>query len=113
MYYLYILKLNNMATKTFKIGEYCTGGIITVTTTGKIIKIENKEWDFSTGSRRSSDQSNAKVLSTGTIDNNPHDQVYRKVYEYLVALTTSYYADEIIKWIESKVGRLNRGFGGW
>jgi len=100
-------------TKTWKIGEYAVGGIITVNIIGKMIQIVNKEWDFSTGSRRSSDQSNAKVLSTGTIINesNPLNEknVYREVYEYLSSLTTHAYAEKIIEWIESKCGKLKTG----
>lgn len=95
-------------TKTWKIGEYAVGGIISVTITGKLIQIENKEWDYSAGSRRSSNQSNAKVLSTGTITNEEYDDVYWKVYKYLSDLTTSYYASTIIEWIESKIGKLYR-----
>jgi hypothetical protein len=57
-----------MATKTFKIGEYAKGGIITVEITGKVIVVIGKEWDFSTGSRRSSDQSNAKEFTRGSCE---------------------------------------------
>ena len=49
-----------MKTKTFKIGEYCKGGIITVEIRGKKIAIIGKEWDHSKGTRRSSDQKGAK-----------------------------------------------------
>lgn len=99
-------------TKTWKLGENATGGVITVNITGKVIQIQNREWDYSKGSRRSSDQSKAAVLDTGTILNDPtesNENVYRKVYEYLVNITTSYYSEEIIKWIESKMGKLNTG----
>lgn len=91
-----------MATKTFKIGEYCKGGIIEVQITGKIITIIGKEWDYSTGSRKSSDQSNAKEWTRGTVESTD-ENVVRKLNEFLNDLTTSYYTDQIIKWIESKV----------
>lgn len=90
-----------MATKTFKIGEYCKGGIITATVTGKIIQVQQKEWDFSTGSRRSSDQSNAKIICTGTVESTD-PQVYRKLYQLLSDWTTSYYAEKVIEWIQTK-----------
>ena len=89
-------------TKTWKIGEYAQGGIITVEITGKIIAVIGKEWDFSTGRRRSSDQSNAKEFTRGTIDATDHTG-YVKLYTFLGELTTHYYADTIIKWIETKV----------
>ena len=56
-----------MATKTFKIGEYCKGGIITVEIKGKVISVIGKEWDYSKGSRKSSNQSNAKEWCRGTV----------------------------------------------
>ena len=36
-----------MATKTWKLGEICKGGIITVETKGNIVTIIGKEWDYS------------------------------------------------------------------
>jgi len=91
-----------MATKTFKIGEYAKGGIITIEITGKIITIIGKEWDYSTGSRRSSNQNNAKEFTRGTVEATD-DNVRRKLADFLCDLTTSYYADQITKWIETKV----------
>jgi hypothetical protein len=38
-----------MATKTWKIGEYAKGGIITVEARGKKVTVIGKEWDFTTG----------------------------------------------------------------
>lgn len=93
------------ATKTWKIGEYCKGGIISVEITGKVIHIIGKEWDTSTGYNKSSNQSNAKewtrltIMLTATYLS---EDAYYKCSDFLNDLTTSYYADEIIKWIESK-----------
>lgn len=89
-------------TKTFKIGEYCKGGIITVEITGKVIIIIGKEWDHSTGSRRSSDQSNAKEFTRGTTDTSD-PQADRKIIEFLTNLTTSYHTEIIMGWIRKKV----------
>jgi hypothetical protein len=97
-----------MATKTFKIGEYSKGGIITVETSNNKVTIISKEWDYSKGSTRGSDQSNAKewnrieVLASSS-------NAYRELSNYLIEDTTSYYADEILKWIETKV-KLNQDF---
>jgi hypothetical protein len=91
-----------MATKTFKIGEYAKGGIITVEIHGKVIIVIGKEWDCSTGYRRSSDQSKAKEFTRATAEATDPD-VRRKLEEFLNDLTTSYYTGQIMEWIESKV----------
>lgn len=91
-----------MKTKTFKIGEVCQGGIITVEIHGKVIIVIGKEWDYSQGTRKSSNQSNAKEFTRGTVDTTDTD-VERKLYMFLTDLTTSYWADQIIGWIKTKV----------
>lgn len=90
-----------MATKTWKIGEYAKGGVITVEITGKVISIIGKDWDTSTGFKKSSNQSNAKEFTRGTVSADD-SEAYRKMYFFLSDLTTHYYADTILKWIESK-----------
>lgn len=97
------------ATKTWKIGEYCQGGIITVEITGKVIAIIGKEWDTSAGYKKSSDQSNAKEFTRGTVTADDRE-AYRKMYDFLSDLTTHYYADTILKWIETKVKLENNSF---
>jgi len=91
-----------IAKKTFKIGEYAKGGVISVIVNAKNITIIGKDWDFSTGSRKSSDQSNAKEFTRANFDANLNDS-YRNALDFLCDLTTSYYADTIMKWIETKV----------
>ena len=91
-----------MANKTWKIGECAQGGIITVETKGKVIHVIGKEWDFSKGSNRGSDQSGAKEFTRRTVLSTDSDS-YRKLYDFLSDLSTHYYADTIIKWIETKV----------
>ncbi len=95
-----------MATKTWKLGEVCQGGIITVETKGNNVTIIGKEWDFSKGSNRGSDQSKAKEFCRleDDVEINGAD---RRLVEFLQDLSTSYWADEIMKWIESKT-KLNR-----
>ena len=90
------------ATKTWKIGEYAKGGVITVEITGKLIVIIGKEWDTSTGYNKKSNQSNAKEFTRGTITADDRE-AYRKMYDFLSDLTTHYYADTILKWIQTKV----------
>ena len=92
----------HMKTKTFKIGEYCLGGIITIEIKGKVISVIGKAWDYSKGSNKGSNQSGAKEFTRGTILANDYD-AYSKLSAFLNHLTTSYYSDEIIKWIEENV----------
>jgi hypothetical protein len=86
-----------MATKTWKIGEYCKGGIITVETKGKVISIIAKDWDTSAGYTKKSNQSNAKEFDR--TDSNAEG----KMIDFLKDLTTHYYADEVMSWIKTKV----------
>ena len=91
-----------MAKKTFKIGEYCKGGIITVEITGKTIDVIGKEWDHSQGSRKGSNQSNAKEFTRLSIhaDNVDMEQAFTI---YLNDLTTHYYAEQVLDWIKEKI----------
>ena len=100
-----------MATKTFKIGESCRGGVITVEITGKVIVVIGKEWDYSKGTRRSSDQSNAKEFTRGTAVATDRD-VERKLDNFLCDLTTSYYTSVILDWIKTKT-KFQAEFGGY
>jgi hypothetical protein len=91
-----------MATKTFKIGEYCKGGVITVEVTANKVAVIAKEWDTSAGDSKSSNQSKAKEwnrLEVSTTDSDARS----KIDWFLFDLTTAYYADKVMKWIESKV----------
>jgi major membrane immunogen (membrane-anchored lipoprotein) len=88
--------------KTFKIGEYAKGGVITVEIKGKIVTVIGKDWDMSKGTMKSSDQSNAKEFTRIACDHTLNHS-YREVLDFLCDLTTSYYADQIMKWIESKI----------
>lgn len=91
-----------MHTKTFKIGERCQGGVITVEITGQVIDVIGKEWDTSAGYTRKSSQSNAKEFTRGTVEANDTN-AYRKLDNFLNDLTTSYHAGKVMEWIESKV----------
>lgn len=90
------------ATKTWKIGERAKGGVITVEINGKIVSIIGKEWDTSKGYSKASNQSNAKEFTRGTLDSTERDSHW-KIDSFLCDLTSSYFADTITKWIETKV----------
>jgi hypothetical protein len=91
-----------MATKTFKIGEYCKGGVITIETTKTQVKVIAKEWDTSTGYNKNSDQSGAKEWNRLEI-NLSESNAERKIDDFLNDLTTSYYSDVVLDWIKTKV----------
>jgi hypothetical protein len=79
-----------MATKTWKLGEVCRGGIITIETTKTQVKVIAKEWV-------SSKEWNRLEVNLSEKDSRS------KVEWFLFDLTTSYWGDEILKWIETKV----------
>jgi hypothetical protein len=95
-----------MANKTFKIGEYAKGGIIQVVTTKNKVTIIGKEWDFSSGSSKSSDQSKAKEFTRLEVNYDLEtpwnlNKQLSQLEDFLSDLTTYYYTDEIMKWIKS------------
>ena len=90
-----------MASKTWKLGEVCKGGVITVEATAKQVTVIAKEWDFSQGSSKGSNQSKAKEwnrLEVSTSDSNAES----KLDWFLFDLTTSYHAGKIMDWIKTK-----------
>ena len=90
------------STKTWKIGDYAKGGVITVEITGKVIAIIGKEWDTSNGFSIRSNQSNAKEFTRETVASDDKE-AYNKIYDSLSELTTDCYTNTILKWIETKV----------
>jgi hypothetical protein len=101
------------ATKTWKIGESMQGGVLTVEINGDKIDIIAKQWDFSKGSNKSSDQSKAKEFDRETY-NATDNNVERQMMDFLEDLTTHYYASEVVSWIKSKVTlEVNSGWYGW
>lgn len=89
-----------MKTKTFKISERCEGGIITIEIQKGAIAVIGKNWDFSKGSRKSSDQSGAKEFRRDTFST--LDPSYRnKVQSALLDLTDFYHTDQIMKWVQA------------
>ena len=98
-----------MITKTFKIGEYAKGGVITVEVNGTRIDVIGKEWDMSKGTSKGSDQSKAKEFTRETVDA-LDSSAYRKLYFFLSDLTTHYYSELVIDWIVSKTN-IKKSFG--
>jgi hypothetical protein len=90
------------ATKTFKIGEYCKGGIIQVQIKGKTILVIGREWDHSSGRRSKQNGHNNPEWTRITIEAD-NENAWRVIDAFLHELTTSYYAGTIMKWIESKI----------
>lgn len=87
-------------TKTWKIGEYSKTGIITINVSKKTITVIEKEWDYSKGSSKGSNQSQARIVNENEVENKPG--AYHILYNILSDNTTHYYADTILKWIETK-----------
>jgi len=100
-----------MAKKTFKIGESAKGGVISVETSKSKVTIIGKEWDFSTGSTRGSNQSNAKVFTRLSVSVSDSD-AERKLDAFLENLTTYYYAGQILDWIKKNVSFRDNGMWG-
>jgi hypothetical protein len=78
------------ATKTFKIGEYAVGGIIKVDVTGKVIQVKNLDWN-----------TKEEVKSGSCMTYEPNAKA--KLMDYLEDVTSYYYAEKVMKWIESVV----------
>jgi hypothetical protein len=87
-----------MKTKTWKIGEYAVGGVITVQITYDTIIVINKEWDYSAGSNRGSNQSKAKELTRKMVLID-EPGAYMDIDKFLNNITTYYYAEKILDWI--------------
>ena len=83
------------AKKTFKIGEYCKGGIISVEIQGKIITVIGKEMS-------------GKEFTRGTAESDDPG-VRRKLFMFISDLTSAYYTDKVIDWIATKV-EIPKGF---
>ena len=92
-----------MATKHFKIGEYCEGGVISAIATEDKVTVIQKNWDYSQGSRRSTCKI-AKCTEIDRIQVTPSSSdAYHRVSHFLDEITSIGWADEIIKFIEKTV----------
>ena len=98
-----------MASKTWKIGEYCRGGIITAVATANSAIVIGRDWDLSKGTQRGSNQSNAKEFCRIKVKAD-NSNALNQLEEFLNDLTTAYYTDIVLDWIQSKV-ELKRSWG--
>lgn len=74
-------------TKTWKIGEYCDGGIICVKSVGDAVLIEIRDY-----------------LTNELINRTVFGKIHTyRVDEYLSQFTTPYYSDKVTEWIKQKV----------
>jgi len=92
--------------KTFKIGEYCKGGIIQVKISKTRLHIINL--DYFTKEiieKRTYKTNNKPNLSsyTNTLKNHYSNTYLESVYRFISSLTTPYYTDTIIKYIKGVV----------
>jgi hypothetical protein len=78
------------ATKSFKIGECAIGDIIRVDIQGKLIQVKALDWNTK------------KEVSSGSAMSDD-DDCSRKIEDYLMDLTTCYFAGKIMEWIKSKL----------
>jgi len=79
-------------------------GIIQVKIDDSRVTIIGKEWDYSKGSRKGSNQTNAKEFTRITIDTNQQNPG-RLLSQKLFDLTTSYHCDNIMKWINQTLNK--------
>ena len=93
-----------MATKTFKLGEWARGGVIVASVDKEKIEISVRDWDTKAGYNRGSSQKNAKEIEHYTYYLN-ESKLYWNLYSKLADITTHYYAETIIEWLESKADK--------
>ena len=78
--------------KTFKIGEYATGGIVEAIVQqsyGGMIRINFRDWD-------------TKEVVRNIVIPLDNTNIYRDLDDFLINNTTSYYTDNILDWIKTK-----------
>lgn len=85
------------ATKQFKIGEYAVGGIIQVTLKGEKVEIKALDWT-------------SKKEVQGNTFSAFEDNAYWKINDFLNDLTSSYYAEKVREWIETKTQLQGKSF---
>jgi hypothetical protein len=79
-----------MATKQWKIGERCIGGIIKVTTTGNKITVQALDYY----SKKEVDSFSAQADA---------NNAYWELRDFIDRISTSYHESIIIEWICSKI----------
>lgn len=82
-------------TKTFNIGEYCMGGILTIKI-NNYITIDCKDWDTKEILR-------SKTFEVKKYDYSNETNTIFEIEEWLNDLTSSYYVSNILDYIEAKI----------
>ena len=76
--------------KTFKIGEYATGGIVeAIIQPEGLLRINFKDW-------------NTKKVVTNFVAPFDNTSIYKDTDDFLFDNTSSYYTDKILDWIKTK-----------
>ena len=74
-------------TKTWKIGEYCAGGVIRAKSCGELVKLEVRDY-----------------FTDELLDHSAFGRIHeRQIGEFLNRFTNCYYADKVLAWIKQKV----------
>ena len=95
------------ATKTFIIGEYCKGGIITANVDGNQLTIIGKEYVHG---NKKTQQKGAKEWCREVYDSK-QGGAERELDNFLCDLTTSYYAGKVTDWAKTKGIKFESGYG--
>ena len=93
---LYKYKKKIMAKKTFAIGEYCKGGVISVEIKKDEITIIGREFD---SDKPNNSQQNSEEWIRKTFSDKSSDSK-REIDLFLNDLTSSYYAEKIMDFIK-------------
>ena len=78
-------------TKTWRIGEYCTGGVIRAKSFGELVKLEIRDY-----------------YSDAILNHGAFGRIHeRYILQYLEEFTSPYHADKVLQWIKVKVWGLS------
>lgn len=73
--------------KTWKIGEYCAGGVIRAKSCGELVKLEIRDY-----------------FTDELLNFSAFGRIHeRQIVEFLENFTSSYYAEKVRQWIKEKV----------
>ena len=87
-----------MAHKQFKIGEYAIGGIIDITINKNELTIKALDWD-------TKESISGRIFDANGVDS------YHIVLEWLNELTSHYYADKCMEYIQQHISFNERALG--
>jgi hypothetical protein len=85
-----------MAKKTFKIGEYCVGGIIVAEATKTNIKITVLHWV----SKKVYDTFERKITTENFYRDDDRQRALNEADNYLNEITSNYYSDKVLDFIK-------------